>query len=57
MIPATAGEAYAQLVTHWPGACRKWNAELIQTNWGRFSRLSQDCKRELWAAIKSKGGV
>lgn len=55
--PATPGEAFAALVTHWPGSSPAWNAAFIAANRGRLSRLPHDQKRAVWSAIKAKGGV
>ena len=60
MIPAlkfqTAGAAYAGIVRAMSSG-PEWNAGLITANRGRFSRLPQDQKRELWGAMKETGGV
>ena len=50
------GSAFAGVVSAMSSG-PQWNAGLIEANRGRFSRLPQDQKRELWDAIKANGGI
>lgn len=50
------GSAYAGVVAVFSTG-PAWNAGFISANRGRFSRLPQDQKRELWIAMKETGGI